>query len=149
MSALLLFTLLACRTTPLPDPAAVSDEVIAEPAAAPEAERRSLTLDPRALSWDEEAGTATFSPGSDRQSASYEHYVFDLAALEAALGGRPDAPVDVLVEVISTENTNYTPEDPSMPSPDGGFDIATHQARVVGSGSWAAGRRTEGGDGGG
>ena len=96
------------------------------------AERITLTLDTRHLSWDDAAGTVTFSPDSDRMAAEYTSYVMRAAELEAALGGRPQGDVEVVLELVSREQHTYTPEDPNLPSPMGGFLITTIQARVVG-----------------
>lgn len=128
MLSALLFVLAACRATP---PAG-------EPAPAPEAAASAqedpvrLILDPAAVSYDEAAGTATFSPGSAVMSASYTHYVLDLASLEAALGGRPEGPVAVLIEVTGEQTRSESPDDPSLPSPEGGFRITTVTGRVIG-----------------
>lgn len=95
-------------------------------------ERRTLTFDPSEAAYDEVAGTVTLSPDSRRQSAEYTHYELDLASLEAALGGRPEQPVDLVVEIGAMHATRSVPDDPSMPAPDGGFVHTTYTGRVVG-----------------
>jgi hypothetical protein len=90
-----------------------------------------VTLDPADLTWDDEAGTATWSPGSRVKAAAYMHTVFEAAALEAALGGRPDAPVELRIEILSSRTEASVPEDPNVAAPEGGFAITTRQARPV------------------
>lgn len=126
MSILLL--LIACAGRPTPTALEVSSP---EPAATATLERRTITLDPEETRWDETTGIATFSPGSRVQSASYTTWLLDLRSVEAVLGGRPTAPVDVVVEITSTETSRYTPEDPNLPSPMGGFENITITGRVV------------------
>lgn len=91
----------------------------------------TLTLNPDEMQYDEAAGTVTFSPGSGVRSASYTHYILDLASLEAALGGRPSAPVAVIVEITAESERVHSPSDPSMPQPQGGFQITERTGRVV------------------
>jgi hypothetical protein len=126
-----LLLLLACASAPPTPQQPVSE---APQAMSSETERVTVTLEPRYMSYDEGAGTATFSPDSDRQSASYTHYVLDLASLEAALGGRPEAPAEVTLEV-SGETRTETPSDPMLPAPSGGFQITTWTGRVVSAGA--------------
>jgi hypothetical protein len=94
-------------------------------------EQLSLTLDPEELSYDDEAGTVTFSPGSRVRSARYTHYLLDLESLEAALGGRPESPVTVIVALQSEESGAYSPSDPTLPQPQGGFRIIRRTGRVL------------------
>ncbi|MES2645041.1 MAG: hypothetical protein V4850_36480 [Myxococcota bacterium] len=129
LATLLAAPLLACSLHPAPP----AETVPAAPAAA-EASRRTLTLDPEELTYDDAAGTVTFHPDSRRQSAAYTRYVLDLASLEAALGGRPEAPVQVLVEVTGGEPRNETPADPMVAQPQGGFAITIWTGRVVAKG---------------
>lgn len=130
-----LLFLLACAGKPVPPPptAAPAPEAspAAAPAAAPAAERRTVTLDPSEMSWDEAAGKAIFSPGSRVMAADYTTWELDLASVEATLGGRPQAPVAVVVEVSGVETSNYKPEDPNLPQPMGGFTYTTIRGRVV------------------
>jgi hypothetical protein len=132
LATLLAAPLLACSLHPAPPAETVPAAAATSPAAA--ASRRPLTLDPAELTYDEAAGTVTFHPDSRRQAAAYTRYVLDLASLEAALGGRPDAPVQVLVEVEGGEPRNETPADPMMAQPDGGFVITIWTGRVVAKG---------------
>jgi hypothetical protein len=118
---MLLLAACAARTSP---PADLPTEI-------PGMETLTLTLDPGALDYDEAAGTVTFTPDRDVQRASYETWIFDLASLEAALGERPAAPVDVVVEVGPPEATTYTPDDPNLPAPQGGFRITTRRGTVL------------------
>jgi len=124
--------LLACSATPTPPPAVSQD---AQPQSvetdATKAQRMQLTLEPRYLSYDEESGTVTFSPDSDRMSASYTHYVMPLSNLEEVLGGRPEASVTVMFEVNAQNIENSVSDDPSLPQPEGGFNITTWSGRLV------------------
>lgn len=122
---LILLLTLACAPSP---PAAPP-----ESAASASAETtRTLTLDPRYLSWDEAAGTVTFSPGSDMQAAEYTDYVLDLRSVEAALGGRPESPVAVQVALDAGQTRTVVPDDPNLPQPMGGFQFTTFTGRVIG-----------------
>jgi hypothetical protein len=142
MRTTLLLLIAACRTASPPPVPIVEDAPVAAQAAEPAAEavpeapaaaveRQTLTLDPDELTYDDAAKTVTFSPGSGVKSASYTHYVLDLASLESVLGGRPTAPVAVVVEVGPAVEENEKPADPSMSAPMGGFDITTYTGRVV------------------
>lgn len=119
----LLPLLLACAKNTDPEPAT-------EPAAEAAGEVE-LRLSPSELVYDEAAGTATYSPGSSVRSARYTHYVIDLASLESVLGGRPQAPVSVVVSVDEGTTELVTPEDPMAASPKGGFQITTYSAVVL------------------
>lgn len=131
---------LACARAPAPAPEAGPAGGPAIPAAPVTAEapaaaaRRVVVLDPTELSYDEAAGTVTFHPDSRRQSAEYTHYVLDLDSLVGVLGARPDAPVEVVIEVTGGETRTEVPDDPNMPQPLGGFQITTWTGRVVGRG---------------
>lgn len=129
-SMLVLLILVACSHAPAPSeaPAAVEAGLATGPAAA---QQRTLTLDPEALSYDEAAHTVTFRPDGDRQAAAYIEYVLDLNSFEAALGGRPTAPMSVLVEVSGGETHTVTPADPNLPAPEGGFQITVWTGRVL------------------
>lgn len=128
-----LLLLLACakpvttppETTP-PGPPAEAAE------AAPT--RRVIGLVPSETTWDEAGGKAIFEPDRDRQKADYETYVLDLPSLMAALGGRPEATVNIEIEITRESSETYFPSDPNMPSPMGGFRTITYEARVVGKG---------------
>ncbi len=128
-----LLLLLACAKPVTTPPEANPPQPAAEPASAAPT-RRVITLDPAETSWDEAAGKATFEPDRDRQKADYETYVLDLPSLTAALGGRPEAPVNVEIEILRESTETYTPSDPNLPSPMGGFRTTTYEARVVGKG---------------
>ncbi|MEY3210508.1 MAG: hypothetical protein RIT28_989 [Pseudomonadota bacterium] len=126
----LLLALVACATTPTtPEPTAPAEP--STPGAAEATQRKTLTLEPRLMTWDDAAGTVTYSPGSDRMSSEYTHFVLNAASVEAALGGRPTEDVTVEVELTGPTVTNESPEDPNLPQPQGGFVITTWTGRVV------------------
>ena len=130
MRLILLFALVACATRSPSDVAPPASAAPAAPAA-PSApmERLILTLDPSEMAY--EGAVARFSPGSRVQAADYTTYELELASLEAALGGRPSAPVAVVVDVGPEDVTVSTPSDPNMPAPMGGFRYITRKGRVV------------------
>ncbi len=94
--------------------------------------RFRLHLDPDLTSWDAEANTATFSPGSQVMSAHYTRYVLDLASLEHILGTRPTGPVDLVVHITARNETVTVMDDAHLPQPDGGFVYTDWTATVVG-----------------
>ena len=131
-----MFTLLlafaACATTP-PTPDATPS---AEPAApsgtdSTQTQIKTLTLEPRLMTWDDAAGTVIYSPGSDRMASEYTHFVLSAASVEAVLGGRPTEDVTVEVEVTGPTVKNESPEDPNLPQPQDGYQITTWTGRAV------------------
>jgi hypothetical protein len=126
----LIFALAACATTP-PSPEATAPAEPATPSAGVTTQIKTLTLEPRLMTWDDAAGTVTYSPGSDRMTSEYTHFVLTAASVEAVLGGRPTENVTVEVEVTGPDLTNHSPEDPNLPQPQDGFQITTWTGRVV------------------
>ncbi len=98
---------------------------------APAKERRTITLNPTEMTYDEAKGTCTFRPDGAVKRASYTRYVLDLASLERVLGSRPTAPVAVVVE-LEPAVTGTSKVDPSLPQPLGGFRQTTYKGVVVG-----------------
>ena len=128
----LLLTLAACATTPTtPEPAAPAEPVAPNAADTTQTQVRPLTLEPRLMTWDDAAGTVIYSPGSDRMTSEYTHYVLSAASVEAALGGRLTEDVTVEVEVTGPTVTSYSPADPNLPQPQDGYVITTWTGRVV------------------
>ena len=127
----LFFALLAIACARAPSGVSPSAPGAAEATPATSA-RQTLALDPSEITWDAASNVAIFEPDRGVQRAAYETWRLDLASLERALGGRPTAPVSVLVEVDSTEVRSVVPSDPTLPAPSGGFQITTRVARVVG-----------------
>ena len=130
---------LSCKTVapPVPQapqpadvPAAASDvsDASDETPALPQV---TITLDPDLMVYDEAAGTVTFTPGGNVRSARYTHYELELQSLEAVLGERPTSPRAVVVEVLEEVKSSHTPSDPTMPHPDGGFQITNRKGRVI------------------
>ncbi len=93
--------------------------------------RRTLTLKPDELVYDEAAMTATFKPDRGVRRAAYVTYILELAGLESVLGKRPTVPTAVVVEVGPVERSTYRPG-PEMPQPDGGFQNEVYRGTVVG-----------------
>jgi hypothetical protein len=112
-------------------PRAPAPTASAPPVAAAEVERLTLTLDPDDLTYDDPGGVVRFTPGSRVKSAEYTTYVLDLMSLEGLLGGRPSTPVAVVVEVGPPVAQTVVPEDPTLPSPLGGFRFTTRSGKVV------------------
>ena len=107
-----------------PSPAA---EAPAPSAAEAPAKLLRLTIDAQEL--HRANGKVTFSPGSRRQQADYEHYVFDAAAFDRVAGaGAGDFVAEVAVS--KTVESTYTPPD-NYPSPMGGFRNRQHTATLV------------------
>ncbi|MBK9643562.1 MAG: hypothetical protein IPO67_00130 [Deltaproteobacteria bacterium] len=126
----LLLTLAACATTPQPpEPTAPAEP--ATPSAQAPTQLQTLTLEPRLMTWDDAAGTVIYSPGSDRMTSEYTHFVLSAASVEAVLGGRPTEPVTVEVEVAGPTLTTQSPEDPNLPQPQDGYQITTWTGRAV------------------
>ncbi|MBK7759480.1 MAG: hypothetical protein IPI35_24410 [Deltaproteobacteria bacterium] len=126
----LLLTLAACATTPQPpEPTAPAEP--ATPSAQAPTQLQTLTLEPRLMTWDDAAGTVIYSPGSDRMTSEYTHFVLSAASVEAVLGGRPTEPVTVEVEVAGPALTTQSPEDPNLPQPQDGYQITTWTGRAV------------------
>jgi hypothetical protein len=126
----LLLTLAACATTPQPpEPTAPAEP--ATPSAQAPTQLQTLTLEPRLMTWDDAAGTVIYSPGSDRMTSEYSHFVLSAASVEAVLGGRPTEDVTVEVEVTGPTVTTESPADPNLPQPQDGFQITTWTGRVL------------------
>lgn len=96
-----------------------------------EQNERSLRLNPAEMRYDDAEGLVIFEPDRGLQRAKYETFVLDLASLEVALGGRPTAVVDVVIEITETEQVTTSPSDPYMAAPEGGFEVVTQRGRVV------------------
>lgn len=126
-SLLPLIALAACAGKPVPTESTAAP---AAPVAQEGAERRTITLDPSDMSVDEAAGIATFSPGGRVMSAEYTRYQLDLTSLKAALGGLPEAPVNVIITLDAVHVSAYTPSDPNLPSPEGGFRLEVIEGHV-------------------
>lgn len=73
----------------------------------------------------------TYSPGSDRRSSKYTHYIFSYDDFKEKLGDPEKVgSVKIIIEILSTKKKNYTPEK-GMPSPDGGFTHIYHRSRII------------------
>lgn len=94
-------------------------------------ERVMLRLNPDEIIYDEEKNTATFAPGSTVRSASYDKYILDLQSLTDVLGGRPTSSVVIIAELGPPQQETYSPAEPGMAQPMGGFQLTTRTGRVV------------------
>lgn len=106
-----------------------SDGEPVAPKTAP-AETRTLTIQPGELRVV--GDHVVFEPNSRMQRAEYDTYRFEKGAFQAKVGTlTPAAPLRLTVEVIAVKEEHYTPSDPNMPAPLGGFVTTMHACRVV------------------
>jgi hypothetical protein len=110
-------------TTPGDEPAAKQ----AAPAPAPEQELVVKSAELRV-----EGALVWFEPDSGVQRASYTRYAFDKAEFEKFVGAaKPETDVTLVIQITKTEEKTHTPADPHSPSPDGGFQITVHHAKIL------------------
>ncbi len=115
--------------SPVPRPVR---SAVAEDQGAPQREVREIAVERRYLRHDVDRAAMVYEPGSDRQQASYEHYIFGQDAWRALVADVDPAwtTLRVRVEVLDVETTRSTPP-PSMPSPEGGFRHVQISCRPV------------------
>ena len=94
-------------------------------------ERRTLTLFPRDLSYDEAKGVVIFAPDSGVKRAAYVTYTLTMESFKRALPQRPQAPVEVIVELKSVTHKTERAA-PGSAEPDGGFQNTYYEGTVVG-----------------
>ena len=102
------------------------------PSAKPETTKEmDVSLGTDGLVIDEAKGKVTYDPDGRRKTPHYTIYEFNLAEFKTVLGaGNVDAnglktSVKLRVLVLSDTSRNFTPNDPTMPSPVGGFTYRT------------------------
>ncbi len=79
-----------------------------------------------------DGGIVWFEPDSGVMRSSYTRYAFDQAEFEKIVGSsKPEADLTAIIEITKTEQKNSKPSDPNSPSPDGGFDITIHHAKIL------------------
>ncbi len=114
--------------TPVDKP--VGDEPAAKqvvPAPAPEQELVVKSDELRV-----EGSLVWFEPDSGVQRAAYTRYAFDKTEFEKVVGAaKPETDVTLIIQVTKTEEKTHSPSDPSSPSPDGGFRITIHHAKIL------------------
>ena len=94
------------------------------------AEVRTLTIEPDALRVD--GNHVVFTPDSRVQRAEYDVYRFEKDAFLEKVGTlAPKEPIVVTVEVTAVDEKRYTPSDPSLPAPMGGFVTRTYTCRIL------------------
>jgi hypothetical protein len=120
-----LLALLACArpdsalSTP-PSPAPAAPQILV------------VTLEPEEMTWDQAAGTVTYAPGGRRMAAEYTTWILDSKGVLEAAGGPLMGPLTVQVEVTDFKREVHIPNDPRLPSPQGGFTYYTYRGRVIG-----------------
>jgi hypothetical protein len=102
------------------------------PSAKPETTKEmDVSIGTWGLVIDEAKGKVTYEPYRGVKQAYYPTYEFNLAEFKAVLGAENvDAnglktPVKLRVLVLSDTSRNFTPKDPNMQSPMGGFAYQT------------------------
>ncbi len=91
-----------------------------------------LELAVRAAEVRLEGDVVWFEPDSGVQRAQYTRYAFEKTEFEQIVGSvKPDSDVTLIISITKTEEKTHTPTDPSSPSPDGGFQITIHHAKVL------------------
>jgi hypothetical protein len=95
-------------------------------------ERRTLTLSPKDLRYDEAGGVVIFAPDSGVKRAAYITYTLSMESFQRVFASRPTAPVKVIVEVQSvTRKTERAA--PGHAEPNGGFKNTYYTGTVVGT----------------
>ena len=135
-SILLLGTFWACtpaaeKTTggPEAEPAAKKAPVADTPAE-PTAAESELVIVARELRLD--GALVWYEPDTGVMKASYTRYAFDKAEFETVVGSAtPDKDITAIIQITKTEQKNTRPADPKAPSPDGGFELTIHHAKIL------------------
>jgi hypothetical protein len=95
-------------------------------------ERRTLTLFPRDLSYDDANGVVIFAPHSGVKRAAYITYTLSMESFQSVLAERPTAPVKVIVALQAvTRKTERAA--PGHAEPTGGFNNVYYTGAVIGT----------------
>lgn len=96
------------------------------------AERRTLTLSPGDLRYDDAGGVVIFTPDSGVKRAAYTTYTLSMESFKRHFSSRPASPVKVIVELQKvTRKTERAA--PGHAEPEGGFNNTYYTGTVVGT----------------
>lgn len=117
-------------TTATPGDEPVGDAPADKQAAPPAAQEQELLV--KADELRVEGPLVWFEPDSGVQRAAYTRYAFDKSEFEKVVGAaKPESDVTLVIRIEKTEEKTHSPSDPSSPSPDGGFQITIHHAKIL------------------
>ncbi len=109
-----------------------SAKAAAVPPAEPGAKTESTELRIKASEIRVEGTTVWFEPDTAVMRSSYIRYAFELAEFEKIVGSAsPDKDLTAIIRILRTEQKTHAPADPNAPSPDGGFQITIHHAKIL------------------
>ncbi|MBU1244388.1 hypothetical protein KKD52_18120 [Myxococcota bacterium] len=98
----------------------------------PEAKTGTTELRIKASELRVEGTIVWFEPDTRVMRSSYTRYAFDLPEFEKIIGSaRPEQDVTAIIRITKTEQKTNSPADPNAPSPDGGFHITIHHAKIL------------------
>ena len=80
------------------------------------------------LSFD--GGFAVYSPKAGVMSAKYPKYYFSEADFKEKIGSGADG-ATITYQVLSTDRHTHSPQDPSLPQPEGGFQHSDTMCKIV------------------
>ena len=81
---------------------------------------------------DEKADQIVYNPDSMRQTDTYQKYIFSLKEFkEFGIDLKSKADLKITYRILNTESKKYSPSDPNMPSPGGGFTYISHYCNIV------------------
>ncbi|MGB0590012.1 MAG: hypothetical protein ACPGU1_10070 [Myxococcota bacterium] len=95
-------------------------------------ERRTLTLTPSDLRYDDAGGVVIFTPDSGVKRAAYITYSLSMESFKRIFSSRPTTPVEVIVELQKVARKTERAA-PGHPEPDGGFKNTYYTGTVVGT----------------
>jgi len=133
VSLVLSLSLVACTPTnqgTTAGPAGGDQEPAAKEATSAPAETVDLLV--KSVELRVEGDVVWFEPDSGVQRAAYTRYSFEKAEFEKVVGSvKPEQDVTLVIQIVRTEEKTRTPADPNSPSPDGGFRITIHHAKIL------------------
>jgi hypothetical protein len=94
-------------------------------------ERRTLTLFPHDLTYDDVRGVVVFAPDSSVKRAAYITYTLSMESFQRVLAKRPTAPVKVIVEISAVARKTERAHSGAA-EPIGGFQNTYYTGVVVG-----------------
>eukprot|EP00928_Gymnodinium_smaydae_P084587 TRINITY_DN67851_c0_g1_i1.p1 TRINITY_DN67851_c0_g1~~TRINITY_DN67851_c0_g1_i1.p1 ORF type:complete len:105 (+),score=19.62 TRINITY_DN67851_c0_g1_i1:42-356(+) len=72
-----------------------------------------------------------YSPKEGIMSATYPKYEFARSDWDSKVGERVQEGMVIEFETVEKSSSNYTPDDPMMPHPDGGFQLPVTRCKIV------------------